>query len=206
MNSLPPLSLPRFHVNELPSTAKALNRALPAAQEEEFVLPVEDDAPQQDAQSDLPETPIEPPQPVLPEIDTGTILSSLEAAKTALERTALLHSQELVKEFLQTAFPTLCETLLAEEVVRATAAMMPSEIERLTVKVPAAFEAPFVTALQGSPEMREICEIESIGDADQILIDVNWQTGGLQFDLHNFLESSLARLSGPTHTQEGHNV
>lgn len=206
MSSLPPLTLPRFHVNALSQSHKkqmAQTENLPA--EKDFQV-ASDDQPSPDeveAASDPIEAPLTSPPP---EIDTGTILNSIEAAVAGLQKEALTHSQALVGEFLRAAFPNLCEAFLADEVMQATRAMMPNEIERLLLKVPAAFEPAFQRAVQASPEMTAICELQTHGHGDDIIVDVDWRTGGLHFDMNQFLESSLARLAGPTHAHEGHNV
>ena len=208
MNSLPPLSLPRFHVNELSRPHKAKNASVQthvpeqdfeAVQEEIAAVP----EPEQEAVSAQPELPV---APMLPEIDTGAILNSLETAKVDLERAALAHSQHLVSEFLQAAFPALCEQFLADEVMQALTRMAPNEIEKLVINVPEAFEPSFQRAFQGAPQFNEVFELKVMPDRDDIAIEVDWQTGGLQFDMQQFLESSLVRLSGPNQTQEGHNV
>ncbi len=206
MSSLPPLTLPRFHVNALSQTPKkqsAQAENLPA--ESDFQVASDDPQSPEDVEvaPDAIEAPVAPPPP---EIDTGTILNSLEAAVAGLQKEALTHSQALVAEFLRAAFPNLCEAFLADEVMHATNAMSPNEIERLVLKVPAGFEPAFQRAVQASPEMTEICELQTHGHSDEIVVDVDWRTGGLQFDMNQFLESSLARLAGPTHAQEGHNV
>ena len=206
MSSLPPLTLPRFHVNALSQThKKQATQTQDQPAETDFALSSEEQAASSGAEpgSDPVETPIAPPPP---EIDTGTILNSLEIAVTGLQKDALTHSQTLVAEFLRAAFPTLCEAFLADEVMRATGAMAPNEIERLVLKVPVAFEAAFQRAVQASPEMTKICELKTHGQGEDIIVDVDWRTGGLHFDMNQFLESSLARLAGPTHAQEGHNV
>ena len=207
MNSLPPLSLPRFHVNELSRPRKAKQASVHAETSEQAfsAAPEEQEIPSEPQlePSVAPEMPV---APILPEIDTGAILNSLEAAKAGLERHAVTHSQTLITDFLQTAFPSLCEAFLAEEVTRALNKMAPSEIKTLVIKVPEAFEPAFQRALQAAPEIRELCALEVIPGRDEILIDVDWQSGGLQFDMQHFLESSLARLSGSNQTQEGHNV
>ena len=208
MNSLPPLSLPRFHVNELSRPHKAKNASVQAqTQEQAFSAPPEE---QQESltEQELEATPVSdiPVAPILPEIDTGAILNSLETAKAGLERQALTHSQTRIMDFLQTAFPSLCEAFLAEEVTRTLSKMAPSEINTLVIKVPEAFEAAFQRVLQSAPEMSERYALEVIPGREEILIDVDWQSGGLQFDMQHFLESSLARLSGSNQTQEGHNV
>lgn len=207
MNSLPPLSLPRFHVNELSRTHKSVSKSVQTTvREEDFAAVTEETAdaipPEPEA---LPE-PEAPTAPLLPEVDTGAILKSLEAAKADLEQTALMHSQQMISEFLKAGFPALCDALLAEEVVRATTAMAPDEITKLVVKVPPPFEPSFQRALQASPELSEVFELQPNPGVEDIIIDVDWQSGGLQFDMQQFLESSLARLAGLSPTQEGHNV
>lgn len=206
MSSLPPLALPRFHVNALSQTHKgqtAPAQTLPEEKDFAAISPEDQElSADDDAASDVLEAPVAPP----PEIDTGTILNSLETAISGLQREALTHSQNLVAEFLRAAFPNLCEALLADEIVRATNAMAPNEIERLVLKVPAAFEAAFQRVVNASPEMNEICDLQTLNHGDDIIVDVDWRTGGLQFDMNQFLESSLARLAGPTHAHEGHNV
>jgi len=206
MSSLPPLALPRFHVNALSQTHKkqtAQAQNLPA--DKDFAISQDDQELPADAEgaSVIVETTVAPPPP---EIDTGTILNSLETAISGLEKDALTHSQALVAEFLRAAFPNLCEAFLADEVMRATSAMAPNEIERLVLKVPVAFENAFQRAVQASPDMTKICELQTHGHGEDIIVDVDWRTGGLHFDMNQFLESSLARLAGPTHAHEGHNV
>lgn len=206
MNSLPPLSLPRFHVNALTPAKK--DKAAPAhanMTEQSFDLPdqeLEPDTAEPDASIAMDV----PTAPLLPEIDTGMILNSLEAAVAGLERTALAHSQQLVSDFLKAAFPKLCETLLADEVAHAAQDIAPNGIERLIVKVPPKFEHSFQRAVQASPKMSEICELETSGMDEQIIIDVSWGAGGLNFNMDQFLESSLGRLSGPQQLQEGQDV
>ena len=208
MSSLPPLSLPRFHVNKLTHTHKDPKAAqTPLPQEEAFEVAesvADDTAPEMEAQAEfMPEVPA---QPLLPEIDTGMILERLEAAMSGLERSALTHSQQLVSDFIRAAFPNLSEAFLADEVLTATESMAPNEVERLTLTVPAAFETAFQRSIQASPRMTEVCELKVHDANDDILVDVDWRSGGLAFDMTAFLESSLGRLTGPTHTQEGQDV
>ena len=70
----------------------------------------------------------------------------------------------------------------------------------------AAFETAFQRSIQASPRMTEVCELKVHDANDDILVDVDWRSGGLAFDMTAFLESSLGRLTGPTHTQEGQDV
>ncbi|MEM7329961.1 MAG: hypothetical protein AAF437_14565 [Pseudomonadota bacterium] len=206
MSNLSPLSLPRFHVNALTQAKKGQSGAAPDLVAEDGF-----DLAQEEAAADLtPDTEVEtqaelPAAAMPPEIDTGTILNRLETALADLERIALEQSQKSMTEFLRGAFPHLCETLLAEEVAAATKAMAPAGVSGLTIQVPASFESAFQRALQHSPEMTEICELQT-GDQDAIIVEVDWETGGLQFDMDAFLESSLRQLAGPTHMQEGHDV
>ena len=206
MNSLPPLSLPRFHVNALKQPQKGQTAATPGlppeagfdlANEAPVVEPEIDGAPPEDTPESMAAMP--------PEIDTGMILNSLEAAVSGLERAALNHSQTMVSDFLRAAFPKLCEAFLAEEITTAANAIAPRDIARLNVTVPAAFEASFQRAIQASPRMTEICELQTQTDG-LIIVDVDWGTGGLNFNMDQFLEASLARLNGPTFTQEGQDV
>ncbi|MEO0450739.1 MAG: hypothetical protein AAFZ74_10530 [Pseudomonadota bacterium] len=207
MSNLPPLSLPRFHVNELsrprPTKSGGLEHPKP---ETPFAVEPEDSTPQSEPELEVQAEPETPPVSMLPEIDTGAILNSLEATKAGLERAALAHSQQVVSEFLRAAFPKLSQAFLAEEVRRAIEEMAPKGIERLVLKVPDSYAAAFQRSLQASPEMSEICSLETHVGADSILIDVDWQSGGLTFDMQQFLDSSLARLTGLNQTQEGQNV
>lgn len=206
MNSLPPLSLPRFHVNALKQTHKNQVATTPGLSPEDgFDMPNEASTAEVETVAEEPDESSEPGVSIPPEIDTGMILNSLESALTELEHTALAHSQALVSEFLRAAFPRLCEAFLADEVTAATRDMAPGDIERLNVTVPAAFEASFQRAIQASPRMTEICHLQTQADGP-ITVDVDWGTGGLQFDMEHFLDSSLGRLTGPTHTHEGQNV
>ena len=206
MNSLPPLSLPRFHVNALTPAKKDKAAAAHAnVTEQSFDVPDQEPEPET-VEAETSVAMDVPAAPLLPEIDTGMILNSLEAAVAGLERTAMAHAQQLVAEFLQAAFPKLCETFLADEVANAAEDMAPNGIERLVVKVPPKFEQSFQRAVQASPRMSELCELETFGTDEQIIIDVSWDTGGLNFNMDQFLESSLGHLSGPTQLQEGQDV
>ena len=207
MNSLPPLALPRFHVNELSRTHKTASRTVQSTvPEEDFNAVAQAPEAEPEIEQDARPEPEMPVAPLLPEIDTGAILNSLEAAKAGLEQAALLYAQQWVAEFMKASFPALCDAFLAEEVSRATAAMAPNEIEKLIVKVPQTFEGAFQRALQASPQLSEICELQTHANLEEIVIDVDWQSGGMQFDMQQFLDSSLARLTGLSPTQEGHNV
>ncbi|MEL6859839.1 MAG: hypothetical protein AAFO74_15735 [Pseudomonadota bacterium] len=207
MSSLPPLSLPKFHVNALSQAHKDAAKVEPSIPDERsFSAASDEDQAETELEQETAPEPELPMAPILPEIDTGAILNSLEQVKVGLERAALQHSQALISEFLQSAFPKLCESLLADEVVKATQSMAPTDLQRLIINVPDKFEGSFQRAVQASPEMNEICDIRASGDGDAITIDVDWQTGGLNFDMDQFLDSSLARLAGPNQSQEGHDV
>ena len=206
MSNLSPLSLPRFHVNALTQAKKGQSGAAPdLVVEDGFDLSQEEAAADPAAENEAEAQPELPAAAMPPEIDTGTILNRLETALADLERIALEQSQKSISDFLRGAFPHLCEAFLADEVAAATKAMAPAGVAGLTIRVPASFESAFQRAIQNSPEMTEICELQT-GDQDPIMVEVDWKTGGLQFDMENFLESSLRQLAGPTHMQEGHDV
>ena len=206
MNSLPPLSLPRFHVNALKQPQKGQTAATPGLPPEDgFDLANEAPVVEPEIEGAPPEDTPESMAAMPPEIDTGMILNSLEAAVSGLERAALNHSQTMVSDFLRAAFPKLCEAFLAEEITTAANAIAPRDIARLNVTVPAAFEASFQRAIQASPKMTEICELQTQTDGP-IIVDVDWGTGGLNFNMDQFLEASLARMNGPAFTQEGQDV
>ena len=197
MNSLPPLSLPRFHVNALAPTPKG-RRAIVGqpSSDAEFDAELEAQADQPAAPQDAEESIDVPIAPLQPEIDTGTILQSLEAQVDGLQRAAVAKVTELTRDFIETAFPHLAEAFLAEEITRELAKTAPPEIEKLVLKVPTQFGVSFQNAIQASPRLSEICELQTLDAATEIFVDADWQTGGLQFDMQRFVESSLARMSG----------
>lgn len=211
MSSLPPLALPRFHVNALKPTHKDPKAPInpggsdPAErQEDAFEAPGDQADGAHDA--DLQLMPEAPAAALLPEVDTGAILERLESALNGIEQSAFAHSQQLVSDFLGAAFPNLCDVLLAEEITASIDAMAPNAVERLHLTVPAAFESAFQRTLQSSPKMAERCELSVRANSEEIIVDVDWQSGGLNFDMDAFLKSSLGRLTGQTFTQEGQDV
>lgn len=137
-----------------------------------------------------------PAVPIQPEIDTGTILQSLEAQLDGLQKVAAARAADLTRDFIAAAFPRLADAFLAEEVVRELEATAPPAIEKLVLKVPTQFGVSFQNAVQASPRLNEICELQMLDAATEIHVDADWQTGGLQFDVQRFVESSLARMSG----------
>ncbi|MEP1142636.1 MAG: hypothetical protein ABJH52_02860 [Henriciella sp.] len=202
MNSLTPLALPRFHVKALASTMKGQRGLIMGvAAEEKFQAEpepqpeVEAETPaeteEQAAAPDLPMTALQP------DIDTGSVLNSLETAIAGLEREAVAHTNHILCEFIQAAFPRLAEDFLAEEVVRELGEMAPPAIERLSIKVPAYLEVAFQTAIKASPRFSEICELQTVDNESELIVDADWREGGLQFDMNRFVSSSLARLAGP---------
>jgi len=202
MNNLTPLALPRFHVKALASTVKdhrtpmmgvPAEDAFTAEPEAEPEIEAEasEESEEQAAAPDLPLTPLQP------EIDTGSILNSLETAIAGLEREAVTHTNHILCEFIQAAFPRLAEDFLAEEVVRELGQMAPPEIEKLTIKVPAHYDAPFQAAIKASPRFSEICDLQTVDAEADLTVDADWRDGGLQFDMDRFVSSCLARLAGP---------
>ena len=198
MNSLPPLSLPRFHVNALAPAPKDRNLLVGErgsegafdAELEEQLAQAEDDAEEAIEAVEVPATPIQP------EIDTGTILQSLEAQLDGLQQVAAARAAELTRDFITSAFPRLAEAFLAEEVMRELETTAPPAIEKIVLKVPTQFGVSFQNAVQASPRLSEMCELQMLDAAAEIHVDADWQTGGLQFDVQRFVESSLARMSG----------
>ena len=198
MNSLPPLSLPRFHVNALAPAPKDRNLLVGErgsegafdAELEEQLAQAEDDAEEAIEAVEVPATPIQP------EIDTGTILQSLEAQLDGLQQVAAARAAELTRDFITSAFPRLAEAFLAEEVMRELETTAPPAIEKIVLKVPTQFGVSFQNAVQASPRLSEMCELQMLDAATEIHVDADWQTGGLQFDVQRFVESSLARMSG----------
>ena len=201
-----PLSLPRFHVNALSPTLRGRAATIDLDVPAETFENVQTEA----GVAEDPDNPVgaEPavPQSILPEVDTGAILNHLEAALAGLERSALGHSQQLVSDFIQAAFPNLCQAFLAEEVTRAMSDLTPPSIEALVLRVPPAYERAFQHALHASSRLSEICDLQITASGDDILVDVDWVEGGLQFDMDKFLATSLDRLIGLQPTQEGQDV
>jgi len=198
MNRLSPLTLPRFDVKALSRAARTHEAHTQAPEGQSDYVPQE---PQQAASEAPPEEALAPDlqAPVIPEpdpIDTGTLLASLESSVAEMERKALHTCHEALAEFLATAFPRLNEAFLAEEVITAMQSMAPPQIEKLNVRIPSTLEASFRQSLQNSDRLAEVCELHPTDTPDQILVDVDWREGGVQFDMDQFLNSSLGRLSG----------
>lgn len=197
MSKLSPLSLPRFDAKALARTTQA-RQAYPGTQEtlpETAGTPLQGDdgAPHpgsdgQKLQSQvLPET---------PQIDTGVLLASLEKSVGEMEHTAMVQCHQAIAEFLNAAFPRLVEAFLAEEVALALQTLAPPNVEKLKIHVPAELKAPFQRSMENAPRLSEISEIHPIDALDKVIVDVDWSTGGVRFDMDQFLNSSLGRLSG----------
>ncbi|MEL6665095.1 MAG: hypothetical protein AAFQ24_03090 [Pseudomonadota bacterium] len=199
MNSLPPLSLPRFHVNALAPAPKDRNLLVgERGNEGAFDAELEAQLAQTEDEAEEAVEAVEvAPAPIQPEIDTGTILQSLEAQLDGLQQVAAARAAELTRDFIASAFPRLAEAFLAEEVMRELETTAPPAIEKVVLKVPTQFGVSFQNAVQASPRLSEICELQMLDAAEEIYVDADWQTGGLQFDVQRFVESSLARMSGP---------
>lgn len=198
MNSLPPLSLPRFHVNALAPAPKDRNLLVgERGSEGAFDAELEAQLAQAEDEAEEVVDAVEvPAAPLQPEIDTGTILQSLEAQLDGLQQVAAARAAELTRDFIASAFPRLADAFLAEEVMRELETTAPPTIEKVVLKVPTQFGVSFQNAVQASPRLSEICELQMLDAATEIYVDADWQTGGLQFDVQRFVESSLTRMSG----------
>ena len=198
MNSLPPLSLPRFHVNALAPAPKDRNLLVgERGSEGAFDAELEAQLAQSEDEAEEAVEAVEvAPTQIQPEIDTGTILQSLEAQLDGLQQVAAARAAELTRDLIASAFPRLAEAFLAEEVMRELETTAPPAIEKVVLKVPTQFGVSFQNAVQASPRLSEICELQMLDAAEEIYVDADWQTGGLQFDVQRFVESSLARMSG----------
>jgi len=199
MNRLSPLTLPRFDVKALSRTARTLEAHTQAPEgQSDFVPEPETEA--------SPDTPAEAQQaapdlqsPIIPEpepVDTGVLLASLESSLVELERAAVATCHQALADFFTSAFPRLNEAFLAAEITKALEAVTPPQLERLTVHVPSTLEASFRNALQASAALSEVCELQPTEHPDKMFVDASWGDGGLQFDMDQFLNSSLGRLSG----------
>lgn len=200
MSKLSPLALPRFDAKALARTAQS-RQAHPGTQEPqaEFMeAPDEEPAIAVDGESDLTgEAALHAPQiQEKPQVDTGELLASLEKSLAGIEQSAIAICHQAVADFLTAAFPRLSEAFLAEEVAAAVKTMAPPNVEKLTVHVPSELEASFQRTIQQSPHLSEICEIQPMESHDEMIVDVDWSNGGLRFDMDQFLNSSLGRLSG----------
>jgi hypothetical protein len=152
------------------------------------------------------ETPEDPSQlapdlqaPVIPEpepVDTGMLLASLEASLAEMERAAVATCHQALADFIASAFPRLNEAFLATEITKALESVAPPRLEKLVVQVPSTLEASFRNALQASARLSEVCELQPMEQPDKMFVDASWGDGGLQFDMDQFLSSSLGRLSG----------
>ena len=101
-----------------------------------------------------------------------------------------------IASFFASAFPRLNEAFLAEEIARAMETLAPPQVAKLNVHVPSELEASFQRTLQQSERLSQICEIQPFERHDEMVVNVDWNEGGLQFDMDQFLNSSLSRLSG----------
>lgn len=197
MNRLSPLSLPRFDVKALSRTARTheAHTQAPEGQSDYAPEPVAADP---DTAQDAPIAP-DLQAPIIPEpepVDTGVLLASLEASLADLERAAQTVCHQVLADFLTAAFPRLNEAFLAAEITAALETMAPPQIERLNLHIPSTLEAAFRQSLQSSQRLAAICELHPSENLNQMLVDANWRDGGLQFDMDQFLNSSLGRLSG----------
>ena len=201
MNRLSPLTLPRFDVKALARTARTHEAQTDAPDPQSDFAPeaapeVESQLPDESA-AELLQTPT---VPELPSVDTGTLLASLEQSLAEIERTALATCHQALSEFFAAAFPRLTEAFLSEEIKLAVSTIAPPKIERLNIHVPAALEASFSQSLKASERLSDICELHTRPAADELIVDVDWGEGGLQFDMDQFLNSSQGRLAGLQHT------
>lgn len=201
MNRLSPLTLPRFDVKALSRTARTLETHTQAPEGQSDFTPDPEPTPQGDAQAE----PVAPDlnAPIIPEpdpVDTGVLLSSLEQGLAELERDATLTCHQALADFFIAAYPRLNEAFLAAEISKALETMAPPKIQRLNLQVPSTLEASFRQSLQASPRLSEICELTPIDSPDRMLVEADWGEGGLSFDMDQFLNSSLGRLSGPENT------
>lgn len=198
MNRLSPLTLPRFDVKALSRTAQTLEAHTQAPEGQSDFAPEPDAEPPADAQAGAPEAP-DLQAPIIPEpepVDTGVLLASLDQALSELERQANATLHQAIAEFISSAFPRLSEAFLAAEVAQALETTAPPKVERLNLHIPSTLEASFRQALQASPRLSQICELQTLEAPDQMRVEVDWGAGGLSFDMDQFLNSSLGRLSG----------
>ncbi len=197
MNRLSPLSLPRFDVKALSRAARTHETQTQAPEGQSDYAP----EPETAAPEPVPEDPIAPDlqAPIIPEpepVDTGVLLASLEASLGDLQRAAQGLCHQVLADFLASAFPRLNEAFLAAEITAALETMAPPQIERLNLHIPSTLEASFRQSLQNSERLAAICELHPSETPDQMRVDADWREGGLQFDMDQFLNSSLGRLSG----------
>lgn len=197
MNRLSPLTLPRFDVKALSRTARTLEAHTQAPEGQSDFVP-EQDAVAVDPAHDEPQAP-DLQAPIIPEaesVDTGVLLASLETSLTELERAAGAICHQALSDFFSSAFPRLNEAFLAAEITKALETMAPPSVEKLNLHVPSTLEASFRQSLQNAPRLAAICELQTTDSPDQMRVEADWRDGGLQFDMDQFLNSSLGRLSG----------
>ncbi len=202
MNRLSPLTLPRFDVKALSRTARTLESHTQAPEGQSDFVPDPEPGPEGEAQAEPPVAP-DLQAPIIPEpdlVDTGVLLASLEQALSALEQNATQTCHQALADFFASAFPRLNEAFLAAEIARALETMAPPQVQRLSVHIPSGLEASFRQSLQASHKLSEICELTPSDTPDRMLVEADWGDGGLSFDMDQFLNSSLGRLSGPENT------
>lgn len=199
MSKLSPLSLPRFDAKALARTTQA-RQAYPGTQE---TLPERAGTPPGDGEAsgagaEAGEEFAPPTQtlPDKPQVDTAVLLASLEKSIAELQHSATVQCHQAIAEFLNAAFPRLVDAFLAEEVAMALQTLAPPNVEKLNIRVPAELKAPFQRSVENAPHLSQICEIHPTDMQDKVLVDVDWSTGGVRFDMDQFLNSSLGRLSG----------
>ena len=202
MNRLSPLTLPRFDVKALSRTARTLETHTQAPEGQSDFAPEPEPVAASESQDEAPLAP-DLQAPMVPEpapVDTGVLLARLETALGEVERNATLTCHQALSDFFASAFPRLNEAFLAAEISKALETMTPPQVQQLNLQIPATLEASFKRSLQTSPRLLEICELKPIDSSDTILVEVDWGDGGLSFDMDQFLNSSLGRLSGPQNT------
>lgn len=201
MSRLSPLTLPRFDVKALARTVRAHEAHTDTPDPQSgFGAEPAPEPDQVEPEESLPETLQAPVIPELPPVDTGTLLAGLERSMLEVERTALANCQQAVADFLGAAFPRLNEAFLAEEIALAMRTLVPPKVERLNLRVPETLEASFRQIVQSSETLAGKCDVQASSARDEITVDVDWGDGGLQFDMDQFLNSSLGRMTGQQHT------
>lgn len=199
MNRLSPLTLPRFDVKALSRTARTLETHTQAPEGQSDFEPEPEPAAPPEAMADPAQTAPDLQAPIIPEpepVDTGVLLASLESSLAELERAATATCHQALADFFTSAFPRLNEAFLAAEITQALEGFAPPQVEKLTVQIPATLEASFRNALQASASLSKVCELQPIEQPDQMRVEASWGDGGLQFDMDQFLNSTLGRLSG----------
>ena len=197
MSKLSPLSLPRFDAKALARSTQA-RQAYPGTQEPQDGLV--DTAPPEGFDTPVAEAGEDgaleaPALPETPQVDTGVLLASLENSLAEMEQSAVAICHQAIGELLMSAFPRLNEAFLSEEVATALQTLAPPNVTHLNVHVPAELKAAFQRTIEQSPRLSEICELHPHDRPDEISVDVDWSEGGVRFDMDQFLNSSLGRLS-----------